>query len=122
MTRMESLFSPGEHTARLFLLCQGPGGRDAVVITWDQRRQRNIHPARCIDLGRHTRRSAPVALRQARKLAAEPASVVAANVRAACEGRGGRGFADDEIEVMRQGGQLRIRDSLGEIACRWTPI
>lgn len=104
--------------ARHWLL---PAGADSKVLTGEQMQAADVHPLRCVYLGRLTEAEAVEA---ARKIALnlEPATVIARNVRTACDQRQTRRWrlSEQEIDLLRAGHVLRIADGIGKFAVQYT--
>jgi hypothetical protein len=99
---------------RSWLLVQGPSGRDSRVLDGPTLKRESIHPLRCLYLGLL---SPADALAKARTLAPteHPASIIAANIRAAVDRRLLKRFrlSEQELDLLRTGHPLHLRDSLG---------
>lgn len=103
---------------RLWLLIQGERGRASVILTGDQMQREGIHPLRCIYLGSFDSTLDPIAMELARRLAStnEAASVIAGNVRHACDlGQTRRWrLSAKELAALRGGGKITVTDKVGK--------
>lgn len=92
-----------------------PAGRDSRLLTGPQLAAQNIHPLRCHYLGRFTSEAEAMAAAAAIALKLRPELVTARNVRTACDRRQTRRWrlSDQEIDLLRRGQELTIRDGLG---------
>lgn len=104
--------------ARHWLL---PAGADSKVLTGQQMQAGDVHPLRCVYLGRMTEAEA---IEAARKIALdlEPATVIARNVRTACDRRQTRRWrlSEQEIDLLRAGHVLRIEDRIGTFVVKYS--
>lgn len=105
----------GKKRIRLWLL---PQGAESRILTGDEMRRRDVHPLRCVYLGLFGSANDPAAVEAARREARPAADIIAANVRRAVEMRLTRRFrlSEQELDLLRTGETLRIRDGLGQFA------
>lgn len=109
---------------RLWLLPQGPDARQSVILTGEHLVSQDIHPLRCIYLGRFASADDPAAIAKARQLARAPESVLAHNVRIACDRRQTKRWrlSEQEIDLLVAGEILHLKDGLGTFAVGYSRL
>lgn len=100
---------------RLWLL---PAGDDSRILTGRELRKNDLHPLRLVYLGRFAGLDDPAAIEAARSNIRPPELVMAHNVRVAVDRRQTRRWrlSEQEIDLLRAGDRLRIRDGMGGFA------
>jgi len=111
---------------RLWLLIQGPDGRDSKLLDGPALTRHNVHPLRCIYLGKFKSDDDPTAMEQAQEFAVkiDPVNVAARNIRLACDGRQTKRWrlSEQEMDLLLSGKILQIRDSLGTFAVKYSKL
>lgn len=109
---------------RLWCLPQGEDLRDSVILTAAELMQRSIHPLRCLFLGSFPEIDETARATASARLAefADPVSIIAQNIRLACDRRQTKRWrlSEQEIDLLRAGQTLTLRDGLGTFHVRYT--